>query len=270
MPVDAAVVALALHPFRELPSSPGFERVERDGLLFVFHPYPTAQLVEPLAVEAPDVPSAVATARRAAQERGKRLLAWWIAPDASELRPALEREGLVNQGTPGFEAVETAMVLVRPPSGDSGTDIEVSRVESYEDFAAVASVSMDAFAFPEATRAEVLAELPQRWSEFSQPGNPDRQYLARIGRDVVGSAGATFGDAGINLFGGAVLPHARGRGVYRELTMTRWKEAVERGSPALTVQAGRMSMPILSRLGFSPLGDARIYVDDLGAAPSNP
>lgn len=70
MTVDAAVVALALHPFRELPSSPGFEKVERDGLLFVFHSYPTAQLVEPLDVEASDVPSAIATARRTARERG--------------------------------------------------------------------------------------------------------------------------------------------------------------------------------------------------------
>ena len=268
MTVDAAVVALALHPFRELPSAPGFVKVERDGLLFVFHPYPTAQLVEPLHIEASDVPSAVATARRTARERDKRLLAWWIAPEDSDLEPALEREGLVNAETPGFEAVETAMVLVQPPAGERGMEIKVSRVESYDDFAEVTSVGMEAFDFPEAMRADVLAELPQRWSEFSQPGNPDRQYLARIGDEVVGSAGASFGDAGINLFGGAVLPQARGRGVYRELTMTRWEEAVERGSPALTVQAGSMSLPILTKLGFAPLGEARVYVDDLGATRS--
>lgn len=266
MAVDAAVAALALHPFRELPSSPGFDKVERDGLLFIFHSYPTAQLVEPLDLAASGVPSAVATARRAARERDKRLLAWWIAPEDSDLAPALEREGLVNQDTPGFEAVETAMLLVQPPIGESGTEIEVSRVETYEDFAAVTSVGMDAFEFPEAMRADVLAELPQRWSEFTEPANPARQYLARIGDEVVGCAGATFGDAGVNLFGGAVLPRARGRGVYRELTTTRWEDAVRRGSPALTVQAGRMSMPILAKLGFSPLGEARIFVDDLGGS----
>jgi GNAT superfamily N-acetyltransferase len=264
--MDAAVVALALHPFRELPSSPGFEKVEQDGLLFVFHPYPTAQLVEPVGLEASDVPSAVAAARSTARERGKRLLAWWIAPEAAGLGPALEREGLVNEDTPGFEAVETAMALVQPPAGGTAKGIAVTRVESYEDFAAVASVGMAAFEFPEAMRAEILADLPQRWSEFRQPGNPDRQYLARIGDEVVGCGGATFGDAGINLFGGAVLPHARGRGVYRALTTTRWEEAVQRGSPALTVQAGTMSMPILAKLGFSRVGEARVYVDDLGGA----
>ncbi len=29
-------------------------------------------------------------------------------------------------------------------------------------------------------------------------------------------------------------------------------------------------MPILAKLGFSPLGEARVYVDDLGRPTSNP
>ena len=48
-----------------------------------------------------------------------------------------------------------------------------------------------------------------------------------------------------------------------------WQEAVERGTPALTVQAGRMSMPVLARLGFVKVGEARMYVDDVGAAESS-
>jgi len=91
------------------------------------------------------------------------------------------------------------------------------------------------------------------------------QYVARIGDEIVGTATATFGAAGINLFGGAVLPTGRGRGVYRALTLARWGEAVERGRPALTVQAERMSMPILSKLGFTKVGEVRIYVDDVGS-----
>jgi GNAT superfamily N-acetyltransferase len=120
---------------------------------------------------------------------------------------------------------------------------------------------MDAFEFPEAMRAEAVAELPQRWEEYRDPANPARQFVARIGDEIVGTATATFGAAGINLFGGAVLPSARGRGVYRALTTARWREAVERGTPALTVQAGRMSMPILAKLGFTKVGEVRMYVD---------
>lgn len=55
---------------------------------------------------------------------------------------------------------------------------------------------------------------------------------------------------GIDLSGAAVLPTARGRGVYRALIVHRWRDAVERGTPALTVQAGAMSTPILEQLGF--------------------
>ena len=76
---------------------------------------------------------------------------------------------------------------------------------------------------------------------------------------------AAFGGAGINLFGGSVLPEARGKGVYRALTFARWDAAVERGTPALTVQAGKMSMPILERLGFERVGYARVFVDELGS-----
>ena len=54
----------------------------------------------------------------------------------------------------------------------------------------------------------------------------------------------------MNLFGGSVVAEARGRGVYRALTLARWDLAVAQGTPALTIQAGRMSKPIAERLGF--------------------
>ena len=253
MTLDAAVVTLALHPYRELPTPPGYERVEQDGVLCFFHPYPNAQPVEPLGLAVADMPAAVVTARRAARERGKQLQVWWIAPEDADLGPALEREGLVNEDTPGFEAIENAMVLVQPPRGENGAEIAVSAVENYEDYAASTSVVMDAFEFPEAMRAELAAELPRRWEEYQDPENPGRQYVARIGDEILGT------------FGGAVLPGARGRGVYRALTLARWVEAVEQGTPALTVQAGRMSMPILSKLGFTKVGEVRMYVDDVGS-----
>jgi hypothetical protein len=58
-----------------------------------------------------------------------------------------------------------------------------------------------------------------------------------------------------------VLAGARGRGVYRALVAKRWDLAVERGAPALTVQAGRMSEPVLSRLGFRKLGELLVFDD---------
>lgn len=269
MEVEPAVVALALHPFREMPLPAGVERIERAGILVVLLPEPGPQPVEPLDLEPADVPVAVAAARAAARERGKRLLAWLLAPEHDGLRSALEREGLVNADAPGFEAIEQAMVLVRAPSGEAGRGVAVGAVESYEDFTAAMSVLLEAFEFPEAMRAEAASELPQRWEEYRRPGNPIRHYVARIEGEVVGTAGAGFADAGVNLHGGAVLERARGRGVYRALTMARWDDAVQRGTPALTVQAGRMSGPVLAKLGFTPVGEIRVYVDDLEAPSAN-
>jgi GNAT superfamily N-acetyltransferase len=50
--------------------------------------------------------------------------------------------------------------------------------------------------------------------------------------------------------GGVVLPALRGRGVYRALVSARLEHARSRGISLATCQAGRMSAPILERLGF--------------------
>ena len=68
---------------------------------------------------------------------------------------------------------------------------------------------------------------------------------------------------GAALMGGAVLPSARGRGVYRALVHARWEHAAGRGTPLLVVQAGRMSAPILAGLGFESHGEIRLYADRL-------
>ena len=45
----------------------------------------------------------------------------------------------------------------------------------------------------------------------------------------------------------------------------RWDEAVERGTPALVVQAGQMSRPILERLGFATVCTVRAFLDAYAA-----
>ena len=77
-----------------------------------------------------------------------------------------------------------------------------------------------------------------------------RLYLASRDGEPVGTARALFLRFGVNLSGGAVAPAARSQGVYRALINARWNDAVAAGTPALTVQAGHMSRPILDRLGF--------------------
>ncbi len=261
MNVPNAVLDLALHPFRELPPAPGTERIERDGYLLILNPFPSAQIVEPIAVSAEQVEAAVESARQIAREHGKTLLAWWLAPERQHLEGRFQAAGLVHEDTPGFEAVENAMVLLEAPRARAGRGVQVKQTETYEEFVAAAHVGMEAFDFPEAMRDDAIAQLPRRWEEYTMDSNPGRGFIALLDGSVVGTAYAALGPAGVNLFGGAVLEEARGRGVYQALIAARWEAAVARGTPALTVQAGRMSKPIIEKLGFVQVGEAHLYVD---------
>jgi GNAT superfamily N-acetyltransferase len=82
------------------------------------------------------------------------------------------------------------------------------------------------------------------------------------GRAVGFGRGIDMAD-GVALMGGAVLPEARGRGVYRALVRARWDHAMERGTPLLVVQAGPMSAPVLDGLGFERHGEIRLFADRL-------
>ena len=168
---------------------------------------------------------------------------------------------MVHEDTPGFEAVENAMVILRAPLGTVAAGISVKQTETYEEYAAAEEIIMTAFDYPEAMRTDVSHDLPKRWQEYTTPSNPGRQFMASIDGRTVGTAFAALGEAGVNLFGGAVLEEARGQGVYKALIDARWEAAAARGTPALTVQAGRMSRPILAKLGFQDVGQAHLYVD---------
>ena len=104
--IPEAVRLQALHPFRELPAPPGFEKVWERHFFACLHPLPIAQLVEPSDLGPGDVESAVEGARALVREHGKSLLIWMVGADYAWLGPRLEQLGLVNEDTPGFEAVE--------------------------------------------------------------------------------------------------------------------------------------------------------------------
>jgi GNAT superfamily N-acetyltransferase len=257
MDIPEPVRRLALHPFRELPRSPDIEQVEFDGAFLAINPWPTAQVVSMRDEGPADVTATVEAARAVARERGKTIVAWWVPPDQDHVAPELAAAGLVNEDTPGFEAIENALVLIAAPRGGGVGGVEVRMTETWEDFRDGARVVETAFGMPAVTDDELRA----RYDDYRHPDNPGRGFIALIDGRVVGTSYAVFGNAGVNLFGGSVLPEARGRGVYRALVQARWEAAAARGTPALTVQAGRMSRPICERLGFVFLAPVRVFVD---------
>ncbi|HEY3961058.1 MAG TPA: hypothetical protein VGL84_00880 [Gaiellaceae bacterium] len=249
----------ALHPFRVLPVPKDVRVFPLEGAVMSINPHPGAQIAFPTTLDV-DIPVVVEEARAIARANDKSIVAWWIGPEHDALAPALEELGVVNSDTPGFEATENAMALVTPPAGYRPPGIDVRRSDSFEDYKGAVDVLVKCFGYPRQPD-EILRE---RYEE-QRVDKAGAGFVALIDGRIVANAFAAFGDAGINLFGGSVLPEVRGRGVYRALTFARWDAAVERGTPALTVQAGKMSMPILERLGFERVGYARVFVDELGS-----
>jgi GNAT superfamily N-acetyltransferase len=253
---------LALDPFGELPIPRNVEPVELDGAILAINPWPGAQIVRPAGVSPQGVAATVEAARAVARKRGKSVLAWWITSEHDDLVGALEEAGLVNADTPGFEAIENGMALTGPPTGRPADHVRIGVVEEWTEYAAVGDVNRAVFGFPEVPEKE----LRRRYAEYVAALDLGTTLFAAIDDRIVGGAYAAFGAAGINLFGAAVLPEARGQGIYRSLVLARWDLAVERGTPALTVQAGRMSRPICERMGFAFVEAVRVFIDDLVSA----
>ena len=258
MGVAEPVRRLAVCPFHELPLPPDVEQVELDGAFITINRWPTAQIVGIRGDGPSNVGAAVEAARSTALGHGKTIIAWWVPPDQDHLAPALRAAGLVNRDTPGFEAIENALALVTPPLGHRVDGVEVRMTETWDDYHAGSRVVETAFGMPPVTEDDLRA----RYDDYRHPDNPGRGFVAVVDGRVVGTSFGAFGRAGVNLFGGAVLPEARGRGVYRALVQARWEAASARGTPALAVQAGRMSRPICERLGFVFVAPIRVFVDE--------
>ena len=87
------------------------------------------------------------------------------------------------------------------------------------------------------------------------------RFMAYVDDEPVAAAQLSPCEAGGLLGGSATNPEARGRGAYRALVRARWDEVVRRATPALVIQAGAMSRPILERIGFAPLFEVPVLLD---------
>jgi GNAT superfamily N-acetyltransferase len=182
------------------------------------------------------------------RERGRTACTWEIGTHATPpgLVDRLLALGLVDDSEP----LALGMVLDRAPEQEPPADVEVRHAATPDDHFDSARIAAVAFGMPE----------PQRRDD-DEPDPNNVVYLAYIDGKPVARASGAFGEHGVTLFGGATLPEARGRGAYRALVAARWQDAVARGTPLLVTQAGKMSRPILERLGFRAVCEIRILLD---------
>jgi len=100
--------------------------------------------------------------------------------------------------------------------------------------------------------------------DFTREGRDGSTFLAFVDAEPAAAGYASYTPLGLILFGGATLPAARGRGAYRALVAARAREAAARDTPTVVTHAGRMSRPILERLGFRPVARIDRLLDVLG------
>jgi hypothetical protein len=187
---------------------------------------------------------------------------WWLSEHST---PADIEGRLLGRGlfvVEGDYLIDGLLLTSPPPPPPSAIDVHV--VRSVEEYVAVIGAQDDAFGAPAAERRDV-DELIGDY-ELERHSDVVALFGAWVDGRVAGGGRAMFSPRGVFMAGGSTAPWARGRGVYRALVRARWDAAVERGTPALAVQAGTMSAPILPRLGFEKVCSFRRLKDVLDEA----
>lgn len=238
---------LAENPNTYVPLRPGSERIVTDRYVLWLgqgdHPaWTVAQRFRFRADELGDVRAELHDHARA---RGRTGLSWEVGSSATpvDLVDRLLGLGLVEDDEP----LRVGMALTTPIP--AVPEVEVRRVRTEDERHLAATIAATVFGTP-------FSELP--------PPDPDTiVYLAYLDGEPVARATGSFSEHGVTLFGGAVLPEARGRGAYRALVHARWEDAVARGTPLAVTDAGSQSRPILRRLGFREVCTIRALIDRL-------
>ena len=93
------------------------------------------------------------------------------------------------------------------------------------------------------------------------PGGRGGTVVAYAGQTPLGTGGVMVADGAARLWGGAVRPAARGRGVYRATLAARLEYSAAHGAAMALVNARvETSGPILRQVGFaSPTGGSSAY-----------
>ena len=240
---------------------PGIEFDRRDDLVLRNMPNPHPLFGMVLRPRLGDVDAGIAYARAWFGERGRDACSWLVADSAepSDLAARLVAAGAIPDPD---DPVYAGMVLRHPPDAVDG--IEVRKVTTFEEHCGAVELTWQSFGFSEEQKAELRPKLRDRWEQF-RGQEPSDRFIGLVDGRIVGSGSAAYVPGCVYLLGGNVAEEARGRGVYRALVRARWDEAVARGTPALVVQAGQMSRPILERLGFETVCTVRAFLDAYAA-----
>jgi GNAT superfamily N-acetyltransferase len=245
--------AIAQDAFVLLPLGPQTEELSTDRFIarHTASPHPLAGPVGRIRLHDVEADREEILAWFAAQDRDQ--FAWLVGPDTA---PASLATQLLAHGAVPYELepVWAAMILTSPPPAVDA--IDVRKVASLDELHEGLDVIATTGGFSDAEREAAHAIAAKTW-----PSPHRTSFVAYVDGVPVGSGGCGYAGTCTYLSGSGVLAEFRGRGVYRALVRARWDDAVARGQPALVIQAGRMSKPILERLGFETVCEVQAFID---------
>jgi GNAT superfamily N-acetyltransferase len=251
-----------------MPPGPGVEVVETPRYRITFQPdyrVPGPNSASWMRCAPDEVDRTIDEVR--ALFRARRLPLMWILDPAHE--PADLPERLIARGARPDPSSPTVAVMVLPSDASlampevRGLQLRDALID-LDTFRIADAVNVEGFgAAPRAADAEQRAAQERRWRGQVEAGNR-RLLLASVDDEPAGSAGmALYPPDGATINGGAVIARFRGRGVYRAMVAERLRIAREAGAAGLSVWGGRMSAPILARLGFQKVGWRKFLLDDV-------
>jgi GNAT superfamily N-acetyltransferase len=263
-PETRELVALAEDVEVLLPEQPGSVRLELPDCVLIHQSgvsHPTAGGAHRLHFDSGRLAERVATVRAWFREQGRAEFVWWVGSSST---PADLEARLRADGATPYEddhVIVTMLTTEQPPPVEG---IEVRRVERFEDFVLAREIAWATAGFTDEQADEVAATLPQKWEDRQRADN-GATYLAYVDGEPVAAGDVVFLPFAGFLSGASTKPEYRGRGAFRALVRARWDAAAARGTPALIVGAGRMSRPILERIGFRAVAEQHLLLDQTGS-----
>jgi GNAT superfamily N-acetyltransferase len=255
-PGDLPLVALlAEEPVAHIaPPLPPLERVLTERYCVNLGATATETVVQGVRCDEAGLPALIAEVRSLVLDRGHRQAIWFVGPSSRppNLLALLRQAGFVPTTTPPWEPTYAAMIMTEPPTPPADKTISARRIETLDELMAGLRIDAAATGVSDDELQAMLAAAPSLFEVERREGQ--LTFLAFDETETpIGVATAALSPYGLELATGATLPDHRGRGAYRALVYARWLEATRRGTPALAVQAGANSRPILERLGFETI-----------------
>ena len=207
---------------------------------------PHSATVQRVRLEAEQVAGAVAEIRSILRENGRTGAEWELGDSCTPTDLVEQLAGFGIHPDPD-EPLAIGMVLRDPGTVNPPPGATARRVETVEELMLAQNIQGRAFGQEETADDQTASQV------FQLEGVNGSTFLAFVDGVPAGAAYAAYTPLGLLLFGGATLHEMRGRGAYRALVAARAREAIKQGTPLLVTHAGKMSRPILDRIGFVPV-----------------